>query len=150
MVRVLADPWFHATVRNHRDLMALRDKLKSWAAVVEVYEEMLLQRQQRGTTVDNGAGEADKTRSSSMRRLQLKSQQMADINISKVNDIKVRTAALKPLLDQAIADHESYVHKLTVSEIEKEQKHIERFLTQARLGLAQLYDQLLRQGEAHR
>ena len=150
MVRVLADPWFHATVRNHRDLMALRDKLKSWAAVVEVYEEMLLQRQQRGTTADNGAGEADKTRSSSMRRLQLKSQQMADINISKVSDIKVRTAALKPLLDQAIADHESYVHKLTVSEIEKEQKHIERFLTQARLGLAQLYDQLLRQGEAHR
>jgi len=150
VVRVLADPWFHATVRNHRDLTSLREKLKSWAAVVEVYEEMLLQRQQRGTAADTDTEATDRTRSTNMRRLQLKSQQMADINVSKVSDIKVRTAALKPLLEQAITDHESYVHKLMMSEIAKEQEHIERFLTQARLGLAQLYDQLLRQGEANR
>lgn len=149
IVRVLADPWFHATVRNYRDLFTLRDKLKSWASVVEVYEEMLLQRQQGGGTPAE-AEKSSQPSSTSMRRLQLKSQQVADINVSKISDIKLRTAALKPLLNQAIADHESYVHKLMVGEIEKEQGHIERFLTQARLGLAQLYDQLLREGETRR
>lgn len=151
VVRVLADPWFHATVRNYRDLMALHGKLKSWASVVEVYEEMLLQRQHRdGTSGGQTPTTEPRTPSTGMRGLQLKSQQMADINVTKISDIKMRTAALRPLLDQAITDHESYVHKLMMSEIEREQNHIDRFLTQARLGLAQLYDQLLRDGEARR
>lgn len=143
-VRLMADPWFNATYNNYNDLITLRAKVKGWSAVVDVYDSMLQTRQKDGSSKSPST---TNTESESVTRRQLlKSRQMVDVNSGKMSDLKTRTLALKPSVDQAIKDHEVYLQKLTLSEFDREQARVNDFLTQARLGLAQLYDQLLKEG----
>lgn len=143
-VRLMEDPWFNATYNNYNDLLALRAKVKGWSAVVDVYDSMLQTHQKDSTSKSPST---TNTESESVTRRQLlKSRQMVDVNSGKMSDLKLRTVALKPSVDQAIKEHEVYLQKLTVSEFDRERVRVNEFLTQARLGLAQLYDQLLKEG----
>ena len=147
-VRLYADPWFSATVRNYRDLQTIRDKQKNWATVVNVYSGMLAARGKSSvpvTTPNKTNEELTDEDPSQAQRARAKSRQMVDMNVSKISDIKTRTTTLKSNLDRAIKEHEAYLYKLVIAEIEREKKNVGGFLNQARFGLAQIYDQILRQ-----
>lgn len=145
-VRLYADPWFNATVRNYRDLLVIRDKQKNWATVVNVYSGMLSARNKTGASAKNKDEVIEDEEPTQAESARAKSRKMIDMNVSKISDIKMRTTALKSNIDRSIKDHEAYLYKLVVAEIEREKQSVGGYLNQARLGLAQLYDQILRQG----
>lgn len=152
--RLIADRWFNATLTNYQDLRALSKRISDWAVILDVYEQMLVaqrgnQKQQKPTeTAPQSVIDLINARSTTYQHLKLKSKRDADDNLAVVKDLKRRTAGLRPEILQALGEHERYLRALVLSEIEMETKRIDQYLNQTRFSLAQIYENLLRQGDA--
>lgn len=150
--RLIADRWFNATLTNYQDLRAMSKRVSDWAVILDVYEQMLVaqrgKEKQKTSTAAAPQSVIDlvNARSTTYQHLKLKSKRGADENLSTVKDLKRRAAGLRPELLQALGEHERYLRALVLSEIEMETKRINQYLSQSRFALAQIYENMLRQG----
>jgi tetratricopeptide (TPR) repeat protein len=171
---LLADHRFQEALKNYRDVRLLGRNLDSWKQKLDVLEssytgqgrasvaaEILFKQAKAGfippwpTPVINlrletnlappgrydDAIAADKP---STMPLKLGAPKRFDSQWEKLQAMRARLDALRPLVDSAYAEQGRLLQDMAATELEGQKKQIEKYLVEARFALARLYDKQLK------
>ena len=151
--QLITDPWFNAALTNYQDLKVVQRQLSEWRSVVDVYEKMLATRRNaldRERAPVRDASSTPQTvmdlvssRSTAYQELKSRSKQEIQENSAKVKVIRDRVSSLMPDVKAAAVEHEQYLKRLVLAQVELEKTRINSYLSQGRLALAQLYERVL-------
>lgn len=151
--QLITDQWFNSTLANYQDLKVLQRQIAEWRSVVDVYDKMLVNRKtsfdkDRGGTRSNSSTpqtviDLVNSRSTAYQEFRSRSKQEIQDSFDKVKAIRERVVVLQPEVKAAIVEHEQYLKRLVLSQVENDKVRINTFLNQTRLALAQLYERVL-------
>ncbi len=151
--QLISKRWFQEALRNYRDLQRLQTQIHTWIATIDVYDNTLGRRialadatpNHKKKTATTIASLASNSTAVAYQKIRLKSQKKLHHNVKTLTKIRKRAIALQPEVERLAEMHAEYLKQLIIKQLMKDKSRTETYLSQARLLMAQIYDQVLQQ-----
>ncbi|MFQ5937046.1 MAG: hypothetical protein ACE5LB_11635, partial [Acidiferrobacterales bacterium] len=110
------------------------------------YRPRLWQLKKAMRELDRAIGEAQK-RERSLRRAQGMARDGFNGYAERITSLRQRIVALRHEANEVMRAQARYLQELAASELEQQQRRLRTYVTQAKFGIAQIYDQAVSRAE---